>query len=600
MRIQYLLLIIFLTLSCKGLPLQDKPDYYDLNFSGDRKFHNIRWFREQRGDSITSFWDLDSKELVENKAPFRVKEFLLREGYRPRLFAHYTQKITLCSRDFKNAQITINNRGNYLQEAWLKVTSLGIHEETLRTDSVDINTDGVWRKSMLSCSLEDVQYLRLSILVSGKEYCPDSAAEMLLDRMTIKIDGRDINEVNPPGYINQHSLDTTKILPLSLNDYREFGCVPEFQKKTKIVGLGETIHGCSVIQGIIGQGIKQLVEKNDCKLIMWELPSMLVLKVDLYIQGYPIALDEIMEDMLTTLSPWQEMSELLQWLKEYNRTAIKKVRMVGIDRSTVIYTTLIKDYLYELYQQNSAPLIRQLMLGFPDGHKLLPLLVPLEGANVMGSFNFLWFRHVIWLYLAENEIPGVKEYGVLSFRDYIMWVHAKYALKAADLKEGETAVVVAHYAHVNKLDMVTLPLPSLGYYFTQVYGEDYCAIGLLGGRGEFNTMMLDATIDNCKLTEPVANSLEWLFDQTGKSFFYYPGNILPVTPIGLRFQTAIGVGNFLDFALKDRTDGFWFMRDCPGTPIPDKFKSVSNIMKWQSMRAKRAIAREQELKEKGF
>ena len=81
-------------------------------------------------------------------------------------------------------------------------------------------------------------------------------------------------------------LDALKILPLSLGKdtlIGQIGCLKD--NKVHLIGLGESMHGNKAFEAGKTQIIKWLAMHRDCKLVMMEMPGMLVLKWSL---SFPI------------------------------------------------------------------------------------------------------------------------------------------------------------------------------------------------------------------------------------------------------------------------------------------------------------------------
>lgn len=602
MRITPLLMTIVFFASCLACSLQDAKDYYNLSFSEQRIWDGgFRWYEQQVSDTTTSlfFWGKDS--VLPGKKLFRLTEARLPNKQRIPLRSIFSQKIALYSGNYGTANIAIRNKGFNLKSAWLKIYSLGKQEQYLRTDSIDIR-GGNWHIYSLQVLLPNVHYLRLSIVVAGEDSDSQSGAHMWIDKLAITIDGKNLEDINYSQRTGLLILDEAKIKRLSFSEDNSLLTIPQLQSNIRILGIGETMHGCLTFGKIKNQIIKTLVKHKNCKLVMLELPSIIVLKWDLYIQNYPIDFSDIEEDLVGVLTPIEEIKELLNNLREYNRTVEKKVRIVGIDRSPKIYTSLIYDYFYEMYRQKPNKLIRKFMLNYESIHEVEKLLYTPEAASVLGNFEHKWFGEQYGVNFLENKIPHVRQYGVLNSRDYIMSLHVQNAIRVAELKENETAVILAHWVHVNKWDIENQPNRSLGYYLSKAYGTGYYAIGLLGGKGTFNTSRRGRLKSNYPLPNAEPGSIEAGALKTGEPYFYCPGESLPETPVRLRLQPyCYESGQFQDFAIQSRMDGFIFVRNCKGAPFPKWWtgKPVDR-MKIYTERIKRKNVRENELKAKGL
>lgn len=589
------ILYSLLTLSCSVNTEQENKDYYNLALSDRDLVESLRWSAKAIGDTL-QFTFSNVVDSTLNTTVFCLTENKLADGSRIPLNTVLSQQFPLY-RSFKKADIKVKIRAENLEEAWLKVESLDIAENSIRRDSVTITGDG-WQDYHLEISLDSVSYIWLSFDVKGKPCKDSSGAKIFIHNLDIRFDGLSVNVAGRPekGIL---SLDAKKILPLSFAADSLVGGISFPENGPCIIGLGETMHGSKTLGLVKNQLIRWLVLHRDCKLILVELPTFLLLKWDLYAQGYPVNLEEIQEDLTGSAHDRDEIVELLNFLRNYNTGVDRKVHIAGIDRSISIeYFPFVHDYFYEMYKQKSRTGIYDILKTnfFPDS--ILPLFTKTELAADIGKFEFEWFTHMYWLKLMENHIPGVKENGTMNYRDYIIWRHVYYALKAINLRKNECAVITGHWSHMNKWNVTSTPSRSLGYYLKESYGDKYCAIGLLGGGGEYCTYRTALGRFDCHypLILPEDGSLEECSMAIGYPYFYYPTVLLPEFPISLRKAPA-GSRNqsFRAFNIPKRMDSFIFVRDCEAGNIPLNQRSVYDYRNMIGRRFIRMLKRNQEL-----
>ena len=124
--------------------------------------------------------------------------------------------------------------------------------------------------------------LHLNIVAQGtKSY---TEQKLYLDKIEIKIGGKDINEGPLPSTPIMANLKKSEIISLSLSDTNSFKRIPEIGNH-KIVALGETIHGSESINEAAVELIKYQVLHNQCRFILLELPTEQSLYWNRYIQG---------------------------------------------------------------------------------------------------------------------------------------------------------------------------------------------------------------------------------------------------------------------------------------------------------------------------
>lgn len=546
---------------------------------------------------MTNFFSWKADNALGRDSVFYLSETKLSKGERVPLQVVFSQTIPLYLQKQQEASVSIHCKGKNLKSAWLKVYSLDKHEKLLRTDSVDALGNS-WKTHRLSIALEDASYIRLSVVVNGKDCSLHPGAEMWIDRLTLSFDGTDAGTVNVPPIPRTPLLEQKYITPLSSSHEADLLSLPPIQSGFRVLGIGESFHGSLTLEHVANQIVKTLVKYKNCKLVMVELPSMLVLKWDLYIQGYPVPFEELKEELVGSLWSFQRMEELLNLLRDYNQTAEKKVRIIGFDRNNKMYYSLMHDYFYELYKQKPDKLYRKFMQRHRTSDKMLELMKSKEDMNDrLEEFEITWFGEQYWLNLIEPEIPEVKKHGSLNMRDYIMSLYVNNAIQLTKLQENETAVVLAHWFHINKLDIVLRRWPSLGYYLSEKFGSGYVALELMGGQGTFNAYKMGG-VEVCPLPQPELGTLEDAALQTKIPSFYYPISVLPdTTPINLRIQPAAYVaGIFRGLSFHTRMDGFIFVRDNEGATLPNWWKKIEeDEIKVFMEREKRWRMREKEL-----
>lgn len=590
----WILLCIFL-FSCSAQPKQENRDYYNLAISYKDLMGKARWEAKVIGDTLQYYLsnvvDGESDSLV-----FCISENVLPGGRRMLLDTELSQQFPIY-RKHRRMQIRVSMKAGNLEEAWLKACSLDKGEDCIRRDSVAIGGEG-WQDYELEIPLDGVYYVWLSFDVKGKPCEEHSGARLSVRGLEVAVDGNSVNVAGLPekGPVR---LDREGAVPLSFTVDSLMGNIPFPEKGPAVIGLGETMHGSYTLGAVKNQVIRWLVEHRRCKLVMEELPTMLLLKWDLYAQGYPVSLQECLEDLAGSAKCRTEATELLNFLRKYNANARKKVRIAGIDRNfTLRYLPLAYDYFYEMYRQDKNETVYKLLETNMIPDLLLPVTADTAIAQSIGGFEYWWFRHLYWLWLMERHIPGVQENGTMNYRDYIMWRHVFYAIKSVELQENECAVVTGHWSHLNKWKVGGTSARSLGYYLAESYGENYCSIGLLGGGGNYCTYDTDLKKFDCSciLLPAIDGSLEQASLEMNIPYFYYPSSRLPDTPVDIR-EVPMGHKNqcYKAYNLSKRMDGFIFVRDSESSRIPDNQLTLWSGYELLDSRLIRMMKRNKEL-----
>ncbi|MBP5453252.1 MAG: erythromycin esterase family protein, partial [Lachnospiraceae bacterium] len=88
----------------------------------------------------------------------------------------------------------------------------------------------------------------------------------------------------------------------------------------RIVGLGEASHGNKEFQELKLEVFKLLVENYGVRAFCLEGDDGNYKKVNAYIQGEDVTLDEAVEALTFTIYKTEDSKELIEWMKEYNDT----------------------------------------------------------------------------------------------------------------------------------------------------------------------------------------------------------------------------------------------------------------------------------------
>lgn len=532
-------------------------DYYDLQFT-ERPGDGLRWGISCPSDSLDYICSWRKEALWSKDRSF----FILQKPGK-RLGASVGQLIPVYNKDCRKAVVRIRHWGRKLENAWLKVHVLDTEEKEFRRDSVDLRSEEKWEESVLEVPLENAAFLYIEITVFGKRVEKGDGAEIRIESVSVCIDGKEIEEdrllMDKALYVK----DTSRVYTFASLQDSILANLPLLNTGKKVMALGATVSGCSDMQHASYEMIKSMIQHQNCKLIMMELPSFVVLKWNLFIKGGFLKYEEFREDLSGTLTDPAEAWKWLKWLRAYNQMADKQVGIVGIQRGKLLSVPLIADYFYTLYAMRPHYVLRQWAEAFlaQRSKEVMELGRSDELRRAMGEFEYLWFRKAFQLYANERFLPELVDlYGsVANAKGYLEWLHARYALEIG-LEEGECAVLAGSWKSLNKLNGVGVRIASLGDFLNKQLGEDYGVIGLLGGEGTFNALKKGQLTEHCELKSPEKGSLEELGMKEEMPFAYWPASALSGAAWGIRVQnhhynTSYPVSLF-------RTDGFLFIKQC--------------------------------------
>ena len=593
MKFIYVITLYLLTLSgC----IQDKvyPDKYDLDFTLKQGV-DFKWVGSGTVDYNIASYAWDSSGGKNEEGAFCIYEHASPIGGDSTLDLDFeiSQRITL-HKEYKELKVGILRKIQNIDIARMKVTCLGQNEDILRKDTVNINGNQDWDELFLSIDLKSTYYIVISIYAHSFKN-DDTNSRLSIDHVSLLVDGKNINNVNHSDR-KEVELSPLKVIPLTIiNDLLKIEMLSA--KQNTIIGIGETFHGSSTMHRIAYQVVKNMVLHNNCKLILFEVQTAMALKWNLFINGYDIDQNELLEDLEESTMSKNELIELLNWLREYNaNNSLQRVKLVGLDiRISSLKTTyLTHDYLFYLNKHNNTPILEELLNEYyiqKDGVYSFLKANQGELEKVMGVFEYKWLLNYFYIYQDISQIPGYIEHGLYNSRDYFMWLNFEYAVKLG-LQSGEKAALYGHWGHINKLSVGNTTTLSLGYYINQHYGNKYKAIGLLGGEGQFTI----GTSGNYPLNEPPIGSLEAAAMKLDIPLFFYSTSKLPFTPLLMRFNPQAFLWNqFIENSVKTRMDGVLFIRKCEGLPPSTP---VSELKEMYIKRIDRMTERGDQLRDK--
>jgi erythromycin esterase-like protein len=456
---------------------------------------------------------------------------------------------------FNSFSISLNTKCENIEKAKLYVTGLDWDENVLFYDSLDIKA-AKWTKKAFSFPVRKSAFLNVRMQVTGDtvHLQKEQTQSMWYDTIIVKADNRNLHSSKPIIKTKDEQLNKEKITPVNINEYA--GLYPLFAGKT-IIGLGETIHGSKEIGQASYNLIKNRILQGNCRMILLEVPLDISLLWELYIQGIlpEESLVEITKE-INILSPFQQeeiTSELLRWLRKYNRQNAGKVHLFGMDvvsgwpyRTRIAVRDFITTYVNDSNVEGLFPLLD--FLHKRDGCLLSECFKEYEAYLIdqIGTDYFEILASILSQYTIRVEgvflAPFMERgyyYGIIS-RDCFMWANTKMLVDLF-LKENETAIIYAHNGHLNKLNTFVYPQNySLGYYLSQHYGDKYVSVAILSGSGYYTGMDFVRNMFKEEVLLPPDNSIEKLCQSVGLDMFCYPVDAIPDN---VRYIRHIGRGD---------------------------------------------------------
>jgi erythromycin esterase-like protein len=353
-------------------------------------------------------------------------------------------------------------------------------------------------------------------------------AILFLNRFEIKINCKNIEDYI---YNHQHPFAEEELKRISGKTADSIS----IDGKVKVVGIGETVHGCTAFSRQEGEIVKHLI-KNGFNRIGLETTPLLGMQINDYVNGRPVDLDSILAQGIFNYLNNKETKALFDYIKTYNQRTDRKISVFGFD----------------IHIDNSIEAIEALAR---------------DGTAIQDSLYAGYLLNFIEKY-GKGYKCGNSRNILLRIRDKIMSENIMYITDRAAV--GDKIVLMAHFGH---LAGRKLPRPSAGGYLSERYGEEYAVIGLFVGEGTYHTRHIHgfdsvARADKYPLSKPIGKSLEQLCSLMDKKEFYMnevgSQGLLDKVLYGRSAGSRYDVMQFEPIDLRKELDVVWFTRESSG------------------------------------
>jgi len=509
-------------------------DRYNLDFEAPLISNKSSWIFIPDDFRI----ELDSIEKVHGE-----RSFLLSRMYLNREFTSCLYQTILLAKPGKRIEVSIQTKTLLLQATWLKINVFDKNRNFIKSDSLSIKSDDIWKKNYIIVNSE-TEFLMIDIEVWAKESFKDKKkkVKLWLDDMRIVINNIDLLQYNDCKFsfsdseideIKNHDTLTSE-LSISKNDLNKIG-------KRKIFGFGETTHGSKEIEKSIFENIKQLISEKNCKLVLLEVPIDIGIRLNQYVnEGLK---DENVREIVNGITYDIDLfNSFLDWIKSYNVSAKEKVVLFGIDRYVGGSPRHINNYLLSK-KFSSNTLDSLLTLINSNNYGSIPLKFALSNSNELSILLKKQNYESIIQYLKNRTdsiytiIVPFKQSGDWNeaYRDYLLWQNAKFAIENFSSKSSTTAII-AHISHLNKMVPIFLTtVKSLGQYLSESFGEEFYLIGMLFGEGTISVRsILTSKICVQKIDNPIQNCIEYLCSLSKESNFFKTIPLSTTSPVLMR------------------------------------------------------------------
>lgn len=553
----YALFLLFLhaVTGAAQLPQQTYTDAYDLDFSMAYDASILYPWLENAAyaNHATSIFIEEKDQTIFAKA------YEKGSPVADRLKTEFEQRIILPNNKQKEAVVKLESKGYHIKKVKMTLQAIDTHERVLKTQTLTFNTNTTTSSTTQSIDIQNAEMLNIQIYAEGE---PNEEAFIALTRLQIELDGKPIDTfaIRQLAPITAHKF--TGVVPFYAHNNRNLPIIKQLKNK-KIIGLGESIHGNKAIQNLTDQLIFQAIEKQNCRLILLEMPFERALAYNRYIQDENYQLD-------STYIQSHPSIEFLNKLRNINRkkSSENKVKLYGMDynymRSTRQNTAMdIFDFITTINKDFQNEALNRLMIHLTekDPNKAIRLIETQTAqlSQHLTSEELKSIAHILQLSAQVGEASETR----FMLRDSVMFANAKFLIDTFNNDKNTQTIIYGHAVHVNSASTFpAVPATSLGTYLQKAYTNNYWPIVLLVGKG--TTTAYDEEFNRVEkpLSNAPTNSIEHTLSHLQADISY-----LPLTSVFdhitlSRFKGSHHIHQeFYPFNLQQRFRGAFFIKN---------------------------------------
>lgn len=465
----------------------------------------------------------------------------------------------------------------------LTFTGYNAQGKLVSVDTLHITETEDWSKFTTTISVKDISYLHLLLTMQGNRKNVTYVAG--LDKIQLTVNGKSLTDYPQRNLYQEFVPDTSEMVKLTFDDLSSYQQIPPLLTQ-KVVAIGEALHGSETLSDVVIQLMKSRILYNNCKLVLLEIPFERMLSVNRFVQGDTrFTLDTIAESFGMVLSS-RKLLDFFVWVKEYNRTAKRKVFVLGLDTMATdlfAYQTDMTGYFYHINKDAMNDSIKQfLSLHFFNPRKAMREVFPLiknnadfkknHDASELKIIEHCWAD---WL----TRVSGEENHYV--HRDSLMYSNIKHMISLL-CDSSETVTLYSHVEHACRDKTHTIshfPARSYGALLKEDLGRDYYALGLFVRQGvvlhlphsdkkkSYEPKNLEFVKDTLRV--PGDNYLESLLSKFGHPYFYVPASVVSPAPLYVRIGPNNGqVTNIL--YPRDYLDGIIYVEESEAMHIVEE------------------------------
>lgn len=458
----------------------------------------------------------------------------------------------------QGAEVTASIRYKTLncERAYITLNSIGAGEQTLKSDTIELPLTEEWKEVSKKIKIKDAYLLNVFIEAVGSELAFNN---IRVSAFKLEANGTQLKNETAP---KSDNTTLKKSDAITLNGV-DFSKIPSMQ--SRIMAIGETIHGSKTLGGMAFDIIKERIIKQGCNLVLHEYPLEYSFYVNRYIKNDPrFKLQDIERYMEGNLSS-EHTIDFIKWLRAYNSAHNNRVSFWGIDiesldiASSVDLSEFVKTLCSKRETPETDSIVKRLLNWETNEDDSLQLT---RADGAVGKWLTADERQILKLCQQLNK-ESSETYERLTNRDETM---AKTANALIDIlaSNGAKATIYGHFMHLNYLvggDMKELNNYSAGHRMKAKYKDDYQAIAICTYEGKTLNCITDKNIGTAQLVKAPEGSIENTLQSMGHNMAYLPTERLNNTDV----LTMRVLGNtndryqFFYFVPKARVEGILFV-----------------------------------------
>lgn len=478
-------------------------------------------------------------------------------------------------------RLNLSRKEKNIKLASIILDAIDEEEKVIFSDTLRFVPDTALRIVSKNITVKNAKLLNIRINAEG---VVDSTAYIAFSKLNLWLDGKPIDSFPVRTLSPFTAQDTRTYIPIAMDARIPLDQINEMNKK-KIIGLGESMHGNGEIKKIGYEFILQMIEQQNARLVLLEMPLEISLTCNRYIQDSRYTLDSLFLADKSTL----HLFDFLDKLRLFNskQTDESKVRLYGLDYNPIYSPTQnsavdIFDFVTRLNEQAKIPELDQFSLllmeadwqeasSFLQAHKseIQKVLTP-EEVEVIS--------HILTLSREIGDNPIQR----FIRRDSVMFANAKFLIDEYAGTENVKTVIYGHAIHINRLSTFpAVPCTPFGYYMQEQYSDAYSPLLILTGEGA--NIAYDQHYNQQKsfLHEVPFNSMESFLSTFDENIFYLPLTSEFNRLILSRFKGSHHMPQeFYPFNLYQRYNGVFFIKNTSRKPMGNKettFQELSHL-----------------------